>query len=300
MMVLAGLVFGGIRHGVAGLLDGASAGVVMVLRAMMVLLGFTAISVELRNPVILAWLERRRFRGLSDALGVAFGTLPAFMAALSEHRRLWRRPRQLGAILLQLADRLVSAPAAGGRSRATTIITGPTGSGKTTLATAVVEQLRARGMRVAGVLAPGLLADGRRTGFDILNLATGERTPLAREGVAPGTHGTGPHARWSRFAFSPEGLTLGRRALLADITGADVVVIDEVGPFELSGGGWADALDVLKGFDGVTILIVRESLVEQVRARWGSADTAVYTASAANAAAIADQCILHSRVTARR
>ncbi len=47
----------------------------MVLRATLVVLGFTAVSVELRNPVILAWLERRRFRGLSDALGVALWTV---------------------------------------------------------------------------------------------------------------------------------------------------------------------------------------------------------------------------------
>ena len=78
------------------------------------------------------------------------------------------------------------------------------------------------------------------------------------------------------------------RALGQDVQGADVVVVDEVGPFELSGGGWARALDALEAFDGVTILVVRESVVEAVRARWGSADTTVYGVSAADPDEIAN------------
>ena len=69
VMLLAGLLFGGVRHGLAGLIDGLAAGAAMVLRATIVLFGFTAISVELRNPSILAFVERRGLRGLSDALG---------------------------------------------------------------------------------------------------------------------------------------------------------------------------------------------------------------------------------------
>jgi nucleoside-triphosphatase len=156
------------------------------------------------------------------------------------------------------------------------IVTGATGSGKTTLTTAVIERLRGRGARVAGILAPGHLADGRRTGFDIVNLATGEREILAREEE----HVVGPHPRWSRFAFSPAGLALGRNALGEDARGADVVVVDEVGPFELSGGGWADALDALaKTFEGAMLLVVRESVVDPVKARWGSAESVVYDVS---------------------
>jgi nucleoside-triphosphatase THEP1 len=273
VMLLAGLVFGGVSHGLAGLLIGLAAGAAMVLRAIMVLFGFTAISVELRNPSILAFVERRGLRGLSDALGVAFATLPAFTSALADQRQLWRRPGQLMVRLLQTANRLVVSGRAVSTARSAVVITGATGSGKTTLALAVVDRLRARGLRVAGVVAPGLLHDGRRTGFDLVNLATGERAALAREQQ----NVDGPHARWSRFAFSPEGLALGRRALADGARGADVVVIDEVGPFELSGGGWAAALDALTHqYHGRLLLVVRDSVVEAVKSRWGPADTTVY------------------------
>ncbi len=272
VMLLAGLLFGGVRHGLAGLLDGLAAGGAMVLRATMVLFGFTAISVELRNPSILAFVERRGLRGLSDALGVAFATLPAFTSALAEQRGLWRRPGQLVTSLLETANGVISAGSAGTTARCAVVITGATGSGKTTLTLAVIERLRSRGLRVAGILAPGIMTEGRRTGFDLVNLATGARASLAREQE----HVSGSHARWSRFAFSPEGLALGRRALTDDARGADVVVVDEVGPFELSGGGWAQPLDALAhGFGGALLLVVRESVVDAVRARWGAADTAV-------------------------
>jgi nucleoside-triphosphatase THEP1 len=258
----------------------------MVLRATLVLFGFTAISVELRNPWILSRVERRRLVGLSDALGVAFGALPAFTAALAGARRSWRRPSLLVADMLQIANHLVLSGSDRHAAQRSVIVTGATGSGKTTLTKAVIERLRARGVRVAGVLAPGFLADGRRTGFDIVNLATGEQAPLAREQE----HVAGPHPRWSRFAFSPEGLALGREALGEDARGADVVVVDEVGPFELSGGGWADALDALaKTFPGAVLLVVRESVVDEVRARWGSAESVVYDVSSADPQGVADQ-----------
>ena len=286
VMMLAGLVFGGVRHGIAGLLDGVAAGAAMVLRATLVLFGFTAISVELRNPAILSRVERHRLVGLSDALGVAFGALPAFTAALTGDPGLWRKPSLAAARMLQIANRLVVSGGGSRTTRLSVIVTGATGSGKTTLVQAAVERLRARGARVAGILAPGHLADGRRTGFDIVNLATGERKPLAREGEGV----AGRHPRWSRFAFSPEGLALGQVALGEDARGADVVVVDEVGPYELSGGGWADALDALAGAtSGAMLLVVREAVVDAVRARWGSAESVVLDVSSAGPDEIADK-----------
>ncbi len=286
VMLLAGLVFGGVRHGISGLLEGLAAGAAMVLRATLVLFGFTAISVELRNPAILSRVERHRLIGLSDALGVAFGALPAFTAALTGERGLWRRPSLAASRMLQVANRLVISGGGSRGSRPSVIVTGATGSGKTTLVQAAIERLRARGARVAGILAPGFVAGGRRTGFDIVNLATGERRPLAREDE----HVAGPHPRWSRFAFSPEGLEVGHRALGEDAKGADVVVVDEVGPFELSGGGWAGALDALVATSsGAVLLVVRESLVEAVKARWGSAESVVCDVSSASPDAVADR-----------
>jgi nucleoside-triphosphatase THEP1 len=284
VMLLAGLLLGGVRHGADGMMTGLAAGAAMVLRAVFVLVGFTAISVELRNPRILSWVERRRLRGLSDALGVAFGTLPAFTDAIAQRRAGWRRPGRLAAELLQLANALATDGPGHAGARRTVVVFGDTGTGKSTLVRGAVDLLRDRGVRVWGILAPGLIEDGRRTGFDIVDLRTGEATPLAREqGEADGLH-----ARWSRFAFRPEGLALGRRALGPGADDADVIIVDEVGPFELSGGGWAPSLDRLAaGYAGTLVLVVRESVVDAVRARWGSPDTVVCEVTGTSAEALA-------------
>lgn len=279
VMLLAGLLLGGVRHGAAGIAEGLHAGSAMVLRAVLVLFGFTAVSVELRNPVILSWVERRKMRGLSDALGIAFGALPAFTAAFARPDATWRRPVAMAATLVAQANALAESQSGTGRRRLY-ILSGDTGSGKTTRAAEVVEQLRARGLRVGGILAPGLLENGRRTGFDVLNLASGESATLARDSAG----GSASHAQWSRFAFSPEGLALGNRALGPDAGGADVVLVDEVGPFELAGGGWAPALDGLVGErEGPVLVVVRASIVDAVKRRWGSADTVVWDAAATSA-----------------
>ena len=235
VMLLAGLLLGGVRHGAAGVVEGLYAGSAMVMRAVLVLFGFTAVSVELRNPLILSYVERRRLRGLSDALGVAFGTLPAFTAFLSQPGRAWRHPGR------QVAE-LVAWPTSWCSPEETAAApSGPSSSPEQPApgrrpSQAAVECLRARGLSVAGILAPGLLEDGRRSGFDLVDLGPGKR-PVGARGRR-----TGPaHPQWSRFAFSPDGLALGERALGPGAFGADVIVVDEVGPFELAGGGWASA-----------------------------------------------------------
>jgi nucleoside-triphosphatase THEP1 len=286
VMLLAGLLLGGARGGAAGMADGLLAGATMVLRAVLVLFGFTAVSVELRNPVILSYVERRKLRGLSDALGVAFSTLPAFTATLVRPGVTWRRPGRLAAELIAQANALAQAPRETGRRPRLFILTGETGSGKTTRAKEVVERLRAQGLRVGGILAPGLLEEGRRTGFDLVNLATGESAQLARESAG----GAAPHAQWSRFSFSEQGLALGLKALGPDSVGADAVLVDEVGPFELAGGGWAPALDQL-ALDGTrpVVMVVRSSIVDAVRRRWGSADSVAWDASGTPADEIVEE-----------
>jgi nucleoside-triphosphatase THEP1 len=182
----------------------------------------------------------------------------------------------MAATLIAQANTLAETQGGAGRRRLY-ILSGDTGSGKTTRAAEVVERLRDRGLRVGGILAPGLLDNGRRTGFDILNLASGESAGLARDGAG----GSASHAQWSRFSFSPEGLALGNRALGPDARGADVVLVDEVGPFELAGGGWASALDrIAREYTGILVLVVRASIVDAVKRRWGSADTVVWDAAA--------------------
>ncbi|MBI4061997.1 MAG: DUF2478 domain-containing protein [Elusimicrobia bacterium] len=238
----AGILFGG---------SGVEAGVRMTLRALALTAGFAALSQELAGRHIREGLRRLGAGRWLGAVEAAFASLPACVARFPEPRAFLRRP---GAALAALLDSLPAGPAL-------YLIAGDKAQGKTTLALAAADALRARGLSVAGIAAPGLWKDGQREGFDIIDLQDGRRLPLCRrQAPAAWTERTGP------YRFSPEGLALGRRALGAD---ADVLIVDEVGPLELSGGGWAAGLDRLASARfGPMLWVARTGLIGEIAGRW--------------------------------
>ncbi|MCP4119171.1 MAG: hypothetical protein GY737_27955 [Desulfobacteraceae bacterium] len=144
------------------------------------------------------------------------------------------------------------------------IITGDVQSGKSTLAAGLVKFLEKRGVAMAGILAIGLWKDDQRHGFDLVDLKTCEKTPLARRRIDPADGSITP------FQFFDTGMAAGEKALdAARCHNASVIMVDEVGKLELKGKGWAPFLDSLLAIEpAVHIWIVRESLVAEVCRRW--------------------------------
>ena len=132
-------------------------------------------------------------------------------------------------------------------------------SGKTTALADLVRIARAEGFDVAGILAPSLYRDGRLMGFDVLDLRDGTSVPLARRETSADVTAS--------FTFTDEGLRLGNTALSKGATeSADLIVVDEFGPMELSGRGWRSSVESLLSSDDLTVLlVVRRELVDAVR-----------------------------------
>lgn len=66
------------------------------------------------------------------------------------------------------------------------------------------------------------------------------------------------------------GLEKGRRAIVeAARSGCDPVIVDEFGPLEMSGGGLRPAVDEALHLGSRLLVVVRESLVNEVNALWG-------------------------------
>jgi len=132
-------------------------------------------------------------------------------------------------------------------------------SGKTTVLARFVEIARAENLKVAGILAPSLYRAGELTGFDVLDLRDGNRAPLARREIGADSIG--------QFTFLEDGWKLGKAALSKEATeSADLVVVDEFGPLELSGRGWRCSVDsLLTSSNQTVILVVRRKLVNSVR-----------------------------------
>ena len=288
ILVLAGLTAVAFQVGTAGpqaAAEGLRVACLMTLRAMLVTACFAAVGVELANPRLQRWLGRAGASRLLAAGETAFATLPSVIAAMPPARTMLRYPaRSVGVLVRQLEAWLDQADRHAPPARAV-IITGDTGRGKTTLAAAVIEQLSARGVRVGGFLAPGSWRDGRRWAFELWDVATGQRLPLAAREGPPEWHAEGG------YRVNPVALEAGRQALAGARQGlTQVVVVDEVGPWELSGRGWAEELDALAATPPpLLMLVVRRSLVDAVVARWRLAVLAVYQVEGSEAPRLADE-----------
>jgi len=255
------------------------AGAQMGLRALVLTVGFSCIGSELRNPVLRSWLVSRGGRMFFAALEQAFDSLPEVFTALPSPAQLLRSPVESLHAAIACAPRLLEALAPG----RVLIITGSQGEGKSNLAGALARSLREAGLSLGGIHAPGFWEDGRRSGFDITDLGAGESRPLCRMQGPETWQSQGP------FRFSPDGLAFGLQALAEAMRrDADVIFVDEVGPMELRGRGWASQLDALvRRRRKPMVWVVRKGLIDAVRLRWGLAQDGVWDAGAGETAALA-------------
>jgi len=149
---------------------------------------------------------------------------------------------------------------AGGSPPSPVIVAGGVGAGKTAAGLRLAQRLRDAGVTVGGILAPRLIERGETVGYNVLDVSTGEDVAFAR--VDP------PGQAVGRFFVRPAGLAFAERALRHGIERADVVLVDEVGRWELGGGGHAAALTDLLRSRALPVLFVRAELAQAVADRF--------------------------------
>jgi len=152
------------------------------------------------------------------------------------------------------------------------VISGEKGEGKTTFAQNLVSRLIELNYKVAGILAQGYWKDNLRDRFDLVNLMTNKRISFCQRT---------PEEGWERirhFCINPQGQQFGEDALdTRKLQNYQVVIIDELGPFELQGKGWAVAVKKLLQQQNKTIIfIVRSSLVEEIAAHFEISEYALF------------------------
>ena len=138
------------------------------------------------------------------------------------------------------------------------LLKGDRHSGKTGFILELARQTRCRGRRVAGIACPGLWKNNLRNGFELLELDTGRRDLLSMR--VPGL-------RPIPYMFDALSVEKGKNALsIPRCCGADLIIVDEVGPLELKGQGWASCLHSLLQLSApVQVWVVRRFLAKQVR-----------------------------------
>ncbi|MBN1426105.1 hypothetical protein JXA88_16265 [Candidatus Fermentibacteria bacterium] len=142
-------------------------------------------------------------------------------------------------------------------------ILGTRGEGKTTAAVSLGLRASSAGLMTAGIVAPVVYNEGVRIGYDVVDLCSGERAPWLR--LAEGVPTVGP------FIVVHGGETVARGALERMLSGeSDLAILDEVGEWELAGGGHSWAVDRLADCPAASIvLVMREGVVTRVKQRWG-------------------------------
>lgn len=117
------------------------------------------------------------------------------------------------------------------------LVTGPPGSGKTRLIQKIVDDLKALGATVGGLLTPEIRAVGERTGFYIVDLLTGEKGLMAEVGL-------GSEIRVGRYGVDLDIIkNIGVNALHRALSKGDIIVIDEIGKMELYSEEFQEAVE---------------------------------------------------------
>lgn len=143
------------------------------------------------------------------------------------------------------------------------VLTGPIHSGKTSRLKAVVRRLRSRGVRIDGFLSEAVLEDREIAGYDLLDLGSERSEPFLRRG------GEGDRQRTGPYSVVPEGLAKAE-AIIERGRDAGLLVVDEVGPLEMRGGGLWPSLERALSFSNCLIVVqerVLEEFLDRVKTR---------------------------------
>jgi nucleoside-triphosphatase THEP1 len=248
-------------------------GLKMNLRAFVIMVGFTAISTELKNPLIRSILYKRGFSSLYQSLSLAFSALPGIIAGMPNSRTIFRKRSSFLTYLFGQSEILLEQFKEMPYKRSPVfIITGNVGRGKTTFARQLAGKLISRGISIAGFYSEGIQEDGQRVGFDLIDITTGQRMVISRKIPSDGWIRYG-HYHFNPAVFRKEGEMLFSRAQ----EGADLLVIDEIGPLEMNDSGWSFVIEqICVTSDLPMIWVVRKSMVERAASKWNVGDIFVF------------------------
>src|SRR5512136_3094303 len=110
------------------------------------------------------------------------------------------------------------------------VLTGPVHGGKSTFLERSLPDWARRGLACRGFFCPAAADASGEKGYDLVEIGTGLRRAYLRREGEPGAERIGP------YVFVPA--TLERaRSIIRDADSPGILVVDEVGPLELRGGG---------------------------------------------------------------
>lgn len=165
------------------------------------------------------------------------------------------------------------------------VLSGPVHGGKTTFLERSLPLWADRGLSCSGFLSPAVADANGEKGYDLVEIGTDRRWPYLRRQGDPGGERIGP------YVFVPG--ALGRaRSIIRDAAPAGLLVVDEVGPFELRGGGlWAALREALMSPGRTLLLVVREEILEDIAVRVAPVVPRVFNVGDVGARTLLEKCL---------
>jgi nucleoside-triphosphatase THEP1 len=274
--LVTAFVFTKAQSGENSLLKGLLTGIQMNFRAALIIVGFAVLGTELYNPVVRNFFIRTSFKNLPLALELSTESLPLFVANIPEFKGLVKNPVSIFYQVISHADRRL-AEIKGRRvtGKKVFIITGSIRGGKTTFVEMLIELFRSNNIKVGGILSKRVSDGSVTTGYDIVNIETGQKEEFLRENGKSGIGTIG------RFIICSKGLAEGKKIINSLINHPNkLVIIDEVGLLEIQNNGWSNCIDDLLGKSSNHILMtVRDIYVDEVKNKWDLTEAVTFDIS---------------------
>ena len=143
------------------------------------------------------------------------------------------------------------------------LLSGNTGTGKSTVLARICQELEQSGISAGGILAPGRYLDSGLKDYDLQLLPGRKKLPLSTQTE---------NQHWisiGGFYFNPEAIYAGLSHLASlTVKRYHLCLLDEIGPFELKGLLWAPVIPDLLALGVPMIWTVRERIIERVKSKW--------------------------------
>jgi len=263
MVSLSGFLLGRNAEGFFTV-EGLKIGIEMMLRALVVITGFKLLGGALRGPAIAAWFQVKQFEGFLMATRIAFQTTPLLLESIPA-QNAWKNPLMVLRQIVSGMDHALHYMKSINGYQNIIIITGQKSTGKTRTVLKLSEMLKSQGYTVEGFAAPKVFDNNIHAGYNIRNLSSLLEVPFAtRKEPFESANASIP------YEIQAAGLEAGSQWLsTAEAQHADLAVMDEIGPLELKGGGWAEALNkLLTSRHQSILLVIRPALVDSCVNKW--------------------------------
>ncbi|MGD9992352.1 MAG: nucleoside-triphosphatase [Salinivirgaceae bacterium] len=246
-------------------LDGIIIGLKMIFRAVLIMVGFTAIGTELKNPSIKLLLYNKGFKNLYHAIDLAFSALPFLISQINVAQKGNNSLKKTGLRFLANSQRLLELFTRQNTQKPSVIIiTGDVHQGKTSFTRKLSDLFVESGLAVSGFLTLRNEENQADTSYQLFSVETQQALPFID---------TRAKANWfpfRRFYFNPEAFAFGHELIASAIAQKkSPVIIDELGPMELMNQGWSKSVEKLCHFPSIILVwVVRKKLVPLIRMKW--------------------------------